>query len=821
MRSLRPMAWTVVAMSIAAGLLVSHADAPAGAVTSEPLAPSRELPLALVSDAVIDSAHDQLFVSSRHEGRVVVVDLTTGDTTRLPYLGGASQLTLDETGEYVWVSLETEAAVARISTSAPFNVEQFPLGYTCPGEIVAVGSLVYAAVGACSGQWHELVRLDPSTGEARLSDAAPIWTLYNPVLRPIPGTSHFHWQSRGITGSPSGIVDAATDTVVASTQGSVTYAVMPNGDALLTDDGTLLSTEDLSVRGMVTMPAIFGMDLDRASVSDDNLLAFPVADTLVVHDLVSGQTVNTWRASADAHATVGQTLWDGDRLLGLAGDHPVRLVDVRDARATVTSVLDVDDLDSNTAIRLGSELTVSGTLVDNHGLPLVGAEIQVAGSEYRGRATTDAEGGWTLTAVADTYELRVHFAGDAEHAPVAAFLRLPIGTLQPFLSVEGPTDAAPGTTLEYSGRVVAEDGTPLPGLDVNLDWRCGDMGFEGTVVTADDGTFTYETTAPRCRNVVVDFYVDGYYGGWGRSGAAATSTDISWRVAALQANGPAHLVPGETGTWTVELSIEGVPQPREVILVTSEEGSVRESVTLTTDLDGSATLTSDAIGTHTRVVLFRYAGDSTTLGATATVGTAVGQWESTMTVVPSSTQPIAGQPLVFAGHLALGDGSNPEGYVVQAVDDIGTPLATSVVDADGSFELVERPSWGLETWTFRFAGDHRHRFDQVVVRLMVEAQQATISTARAETSTPRRPAFLTTVDPGHAGMCLLPRWERRTADGWRAVRRSTCRPTEQGGVARFRSPRDLPHGAYRVRARFMGDEYTAAATGGWRRFRIG
>ena len=57
-----------------------------------------EIPLAGVTDAVLDADHDQFFVSSRSNGRVAVTDLTTGDVTRLPYLADAGAMDLDDSG---------------------------------------------------------------------------------------------------------------------------------------------------------------------------------------------------------------------------------------------------------------------------------------------------------------------------------------------------------------------------------------------------------------------------------------------------------------------------------------------------------------------------------------------------------------------------------------------------------------------------------------------------------------------------------------------------------------------------------------------------
>ncbi|MGH3306891.1 MAG: hypothetical protein ACRDOX_04305 [Nocardioides sp.] len=804
----------------------------ADAETGVPLAARvADLPLAGVTDAVLDAGHDQLFVSSQSEGRVAVADLTTGHVTRLPYLADAGAMDLDDSGAYLWVSLRSEGAVARVSTVAPFESTIFPLGRRCPRDLVATAGTVYVvADDDCLRQWDELVMLDPGTGTVTESTAEPgaHATIYNPVLRQIPGTSRIHWQSYGITGSPSGIIDAATDSLIATTQNSSVLAVMPDGENVLTHGGDLLSTTDLSLTGHLSIPPIpdhysYEWDHDPA-ISADGLLAYPDVEQLAVYDLNSGTPVGRWQLDPVEGLGIKRAFWDESTLYGLGAVGPMRLAKVADVRAPSTSQLTVADPDRAVYVPRGSQVTVSGRLVDGSGEPIADAPINIhAGdsTDLLASPVTAPDGSWSAVVTLDWYSLRVHFPGDDLHAAAAATVDYSIGT-QHFLTVEGPAEAAPSDTLAYQGRVVDQQGRPVPDVDVNVSWECGSRAFDGSVVTGGDGMFRYDTEAPRCEHLVAYFYVDGPEGSMGNPGNATVETDIDWRVSTLTAQGPERLAPGESGTWTATLKVDGSPEPGAVVLFRSTQGSSWETGSLTTDAQGVVTLTTDAVHEHSGGVTFRYAGDPVTLGSVDRVDTLVAPWPSSLTVTPSNQTPTAGDPLTFAGQLGLGNGESPEGRMVQVTQDDWRPLPTATVAADGSFTVTLRPSTGPYTWSFRFAGDARHAAVTTSVSLWVSARTATLTTTRVAESSPTSQVFRATAEPGYADMCLHFRVDRRTPNGWRKVSTSGCRLTGEAGVARYRTSRDLPTaGRYRMRPTFAGDAFTAPAKGTWRRFRLG
>jgi hypothetical protein len=310
-------------------------------------------------------------------------------------------------------------------------------------------------------------------------------------------------------------------------------------------------------------------------------------------------------------------------------------------------------------------------------------------------------------------------------------------------------------------------------------------------------------------------------GNWGNSGHAVVETDIGWIMSELTAHGPEQVAPGESGTWTAMLTIDGSPAPNEVVLFRSQQVYGWETGSLTTDAEGVVTLTTDAVSQDANRVEFRFAGDSTTLGSTATVATRVAPWPSTLTVSPDSETPTAGEPITFTGSLTFGDGRSAEGRMVQFTE-WGDLIATARVGADGSFSLPHRPTKGLHNWSFRFAGDAQHAAVTTDVAVSVAERTATLTTTRVADSSPTRAEFTATAEPGYADMCLRFRIDRRTADGWRKVTTSRCRLTGDAGGARYRTSRDLPvAGHYRVRPTFAGDDFTAPTKGTWQRFRLG
>jgi hypothetical protein len=806
---------------------VPRADSETGVPLADPIA---DLPLTGVTDAVLDAANDQLFVSSRSEGRVAVADLATGQVTRLPYLADAGSMDLDDAGTHLWVSLRSEGAVARVSTMAPFEVTIFPLDRRCLGDLVATAGTVYVvADDDCLRQWDEFVVLDPETGQVAESTAEPgsHGTVYHPTLRQIPGTSRFHWQSNGITGSPSGIIDAATDSLIATGANHSVLAVMPDGENVLTHNGDLRSTTDLSLTGHLTIPPIpdeysYEWDHDPA-ISPDGLLSYPQARQLVVYDLNSGTTIGRWQFDPVDGYGAKRTFWDGSALYAVGAGSPVRIAEVADVRAPRTSLLTVTDPEPGPVLR-GSEVTVSGSLVDGNGSPIPDAPVEVRAGNTRellASPVTGADGTWSTVVRLDWYSLRVLFPGDASHEAATATQSYWIEEARRFLSVDGPVAPAPSDTLVYEGRVVDQQGKPLPDVHVNVRWQCGDRGIGAFVVTRADGSFRYDLAAPPCAHLTVYFYVDGFEGSMGQPGNVVVETDISWKVSKLTAHGPEQLAPGESGTWTAALTIDGAPVPRANVLFRSLQSYGWETASLTTDAQGVVTITTDAVHPDARGVEFRYAGDPTTLGSTATVATRVAPWPSTLTVSADSDTPTAGEPLTFSGSLTFGDGRSPEGRMVQLTE-WGEMISTTPVAADGSFTLTHRPTKGLHHWSFRFAGDAQHAAVTTAVPVSVSERTATLTTMRVSESSPTRAEFTSTAEPGYADMCLRFRIDRRTADGWRKVTTSRCRFTGEAGAARYRTSQDLPvAGRYRVRPTFAGDAFTSSAKGTWRLFRLG
>jgi hypothetical protein len=822
--------WLTVSALVVAALPVTAGAAAAG--TGDPVASSAKLPVSRVTDAVVDPVHHKAFVSSRAEGRVVVVDLLTGASTRLPYLAGAAELAVDPAGENVWVSLQAEGEVARISTSPPHAVRRYDLGaYSCPGELVATSDLVAVLTDTCDRQWEDLRLLDPETGTATLSEAPPFATVFDAELRAVPGTDHVVWQSTGITSPDVGIVDTDTDELVALADDRFVVAAGPTG--LLDASGEVLSPTTLQPVDTWSVPVDEYFELIHSAVGPDDLLALPVGPGAAVHDLETGATLQRWQASPTGLPRVHRVMWDGGVLLGVtdgvSDGGPVTLFTVPDPTGRNAAVIEADDPGiDDPMVRPGSTWTATGRLLDAAGDPIAGATVEVLDPDgLRGTTTTAMDGTWSVEVIVNGYLLRAYFPGDAEHGASAVSLRPPIGQ-QEYLTVDAPTSVAPTDPVVYTGTVLAQDGSPFVDHRLNVSWSCGGRGFDGVVLTDDAGAFRYETEAPRCNELVVYFNVDGYYGWWGRSGATQMTTDVGWSTADLQASGPAHLVPGDTGTWTATLTVDGQPLADAVLSFSAQESSRTETGTVTTDASGTAVLTTDAFDAGVRQVRFRYPGNAVTLGATATVVTTVDRWASTLTAAAATDPALAGSPVVIDGTLVLGDAAPPGGRIVTVrtpgstvFDEPTEPLDSAVVDAEGRFELIVQPDVsGSMRLVVGFAGDSRHAPRELILDIPVETRPTTVSSQVAgRPAADERARVVAAADPGYAGMCLTHRLERRTRDGWRTVVTSGCRHTDERGRSFFRTP-GLKVGGYRVRAAFGGDERTAAERGDWKRFTV-
>lgn len=123
----------------------------------------------------------------------------------------------------------------------------------------------------------------------------------------------------------------------------------------------------------------------------------------------------------------------------------------------------------------------AGPLLYDDGSPVVGAEIRVAGPAYTAQTTTGTDGNFTLENIPPgNYSVTITVDGKeystwltvSDEGEVAC--NLPV--------IPGPS----GFLSITFGPVKDEDGSPLPGVTVIVEWG----GEELTAVTGDDGTAT-------------------------------------------------------------------------------------------------------------------------------------------------------------------------------------------------------------------------------------------------------------------------------------------------------------------------------------------
>lgn len=814
----RTAAVTVV---VAAALL--PATSPAAGAVSQPVAPAIDLPISRVTDAISDPLHHRAYVASRSQGRVLSVDLTSGASTRLPHLPGASDLALDPTGDYLWVSLKTEGEVARVSTTATDDVDYFEIGAddSCPGDLVAAAGRVYVLTDTCDGQYTELMVLDPVSGDVRRSDAQLAYP-FDPQLFPIEGTTRFLWQSRYTSFTPSAVVDATSDDVVAQAPDTNVLALSSDGTRALDWNGDVLSTTDLGVIATWDVPSGTDLHVGDAAPGPDGLLAIPGNDAMTVYDTATSTSRARWLADTTGTTPVRHAVWDGDALFGVTGDGPASLVMIGDPVGIPTSILEVAEPAVDEWVSEGGTWTVRGRLTDGEGAAIADAPVEVRDpTSLLGSTTTSADGSWSVEVVVPVEPIRAVFPGDETHDPAVASVRVPL-TSQKFLTVEGPATALPTDVLHYEGRVVTRDGRPLADEEIGFWWGCRDKYVEGVLLTDDAGAFFYDLHAPRCEEVEVSFDVRRSPDA---SAYGVVTTELQWRVAQLIATGPDRLSPGETGTWTATLTVDGQPAAGQPVEYYADESGTPERGSLTTDAGGVVRLTTDSLTPRDSGIVFHFLGDATTLDATAVVPTEVSRWPSVLNATASPSPAVVGTRVSITGTLALGDASSAAGRII-TLSRSSNQLDSTTVGADGSFQLLDVPPYttspGTMNYVVDFEGDGSHTAAEVIVRVVVEQQPTTLTShIAAPLPDDGRARVVAAADPGYAGMCLTHRLDRRTSDGWRTVRTTGCRATDDHGRSSFRTPVLRSGATYRVRARFDGDERTAADLGAWKRFRAG
>lgn len=725
------------------------------------------LPFTTYGDMLVDSAHQQVFVTAGYGSNdIAVVHLDGSGTTMVGGAPGATAMAMSQDGRYVYVTLRNGDGIAQVDTST-LELRRFDTGpNSCPTEVAPVGGYVwFVASGDDCNQWTTLRRLDPTTG-AVSGDLGS--SGYQPALRVVPGTTRFVSAETGISSAYLRLYEVGDGTLqqVASTQvqGYLTK------DVRLTNDGGHLMVgryggvafyrlSDFAADGFST----FSDGWSGQSVADDQVVAGALRDAGRVEVVPRGKTgqLNAIDLGPGTGNTIKKLELVGDQLFALTLGSTLRLYQVDRPAAPAPSL----SLQLPASTPLGSAVTVTGVL-DYQGTPIPGAVVTVhqqGVDQPLGSPTTDAEGHFSLDWVpptAGTIELSADFAGDATHKATAARATLTVLRAPVDLTLAGPSSVPPGEPVQLTGALF-DDGEALDGVSLALQRRCrGSSSWQslGTVLTDAGGTFTTTDTPGSCDGY--DYSV-AFAGDEQRAPASAvTSVTVSWVRPSVDLALPDSAHVGDTVDVAGTLSsAEGPLADAALVVRVSTPQGWRSLGEVTTDSTGwfATTDAPTTAGSHCYVV--SYAGDSTSLAASGSRCVGVTKHATVLTLDVPSTAALD-DPVTVTGLLTSDGDALPGVEVTLSRSDrfLGTQsLGTVTTGADGGFSISDLPpNGGPVTYAASYAG--------------TSTRAAASRTSTVEVARPQRTLEVRTDHAAYGYGDTAQVTVDLTTDSWRTVR---------------------------------------------------
>ncbi len=295
----------------------------------------------------------------------------------------------------------------------------------------------------------------------------------------------------------------------------------------------------------------------------------------------------------------------------------------------------------------GATVIITGSLVDEDGQPLPGQEVSITVNNEIIPATTDGDGVYTVSYVADIAglnEVIVNYAGTNKYVESSASTSFNVAKIETTLTVSPIGDVVPGETVTITGSLVDEDGQPLPGQEISIT-----VNNEIIPATTDgDGVYTvsYVADIAGLTEVIVNYAGTNKY----VESSASTSFNVAKIETTLTVSRITDTVPGETITITGSLLEEdGQPLPGQEISITVNN----EIITATTNGNGVYTVPYTVTVDGTYTVSVNYAGSdryvesatSTTfnvekVGTLITVNSVTGQYGNTvkLTAIVTDTE---------------------------------------------------------------------------------------------------------------------------------------------------------------------------------------
>ena len=153
---------------------------------------------------------------------------------------------------------------------------------------------------------------------------------------------------------------------------------------------------------------------------------------------------------------------------------------------------------------VGTDVNITGKLVDDEGNPIPEAPITVTVGNNTQTVITDDEGNYVATVPTDTVgtiPVTVEYPGNDKYNPAKAEDTLNVEKVKANIEVEVPENSTPNHPGNITGKVTDEEGNPLPGVPVNVTVN----NKTYPVITDENGTFTVpiDDVVPGVNNVTV------------------------------------------------------------------------------------------------------------------------------------------------------------------------------------------------------------------------------------------------------------------------------------------------------------------------------
>jgi hypothetical protein len=689
----------------------------------------------------VDSAHGQVFVTGGYGTNSIAVVKTDGsEVTMIEGTPGATAMSMTEDGRFVYVTLRNGDGIAEVDTST-LAMRRLDTGAnSCPTQVAArAGYVWFVASGSDCNQWTSIERLNPRTGDV----TGPLTgSLYQPVLRVIPGTTRFMYAETGISTSDVGVYDVASGTLnrtaSISLESYLTSGIRPTNDGGHLMVGRNQSVayyriSDFSADGTTSVPGGWPV----AWAADDQVVVAALSDSNRIEVLRrgDGSRLNSIvLGSTGSGDDVKGLELVGDQVFAITLGGTLRLYQVD--RPTVAPPNLTVEAPAQSA--LGSPVTVSGVLSDQ-GAPIAGAVITVRqdGVEQPlGSPTTDADGRYSLEFTpADTGTLGIsaQYAGTEAVKPQSGHVVVKVVRRPVALTLAGPASVWPGEEISLNGSLF-DGNQALAGVSVRVDRRCegSSPGDVETVLTDSSGSFTTKSTPGRC--AYYDF-VATYDGDDQRAPASKIATvDVNWVQPSIDLQTPSSVHVEDTVNVAGSLTTPDGPLAGQNLVVrVSTPSGWRDVDTVTTDPNGwfETTDTPSIAGSHCYLV--SYAGDAQTSATNSQRCVSVTRWATNLTMSGPASAGLD-DPVLLSGRLTTSEGDALGGVelTVSRTDKFqgAQTLPNVVTGADGSYVVRDiPPNGGDVTYAAAYAGSASRNRATATLNMPVSRPQPSLTLA--------------------------------------------------------------------------------------------